>query len=338
MPRCGPQIVLCDLPIRFDTYKGCSHGCKYCFVTRKTDISVIGIDESVESLRKFISGERTRETCWCDWNIPLHWGGMSDPFQPCELDFRQSLKCLELFAETKYPFVVSTKGTSVLRRTEYLELLEKCNAVVQVSLVSPKFDKLEPGAPPFPKRLEDIAVISKAAKRLIIRIQPYIREVRQDIITALPCYKNAGVYGITIEGIKYLQKRPGMVKVGGDFVYPVEKLKADYAMIRDAAHDAGLKFFCAENRLRPMGDSLCCCGIDDAIEGFKTNKANVSHYLYDNPNFDYTRHQTTLDSATSCFKSLAQDSVSSSFFQSHSYAEVMNILIKDKRTVSTMQE
>lgn len=49
--------------------------------------------------------------------------------------------------------------------------------------------------------------------------------MEQDIITALPSYKNAEVYGITIEGIKYLQKRPGMVKVGGDFVYPAEKLK-----------------------------------------------------------------------------------------------------------------
>ena len=24
MPSCGSQIFLCDVPIRFDTYKGCS--------------------------------------------------------------------------------------------------------------------------------------------------------------------------------------------------------------------------------------------------------------------------------------------------------------------------
>lgn len=38
MPEYGSQIVLCDLPIRFDTYKGCSHNCKYCFVQRKKDM------------------------------------------------------------------------------------------------------------------------------------------------------------------------------------------------------------------------------------------------------------------------------------------------------------
>ena len=33
--KCGSQIVLCNLPIRFDTYVGCSHGCRYCFVQKK---------------------------------------------------------------------------------------------------------------------------------------------------------------------------------------------------------------------------------------------------------------------------------------------------------------
>lgn len=28
---CGSQAVLCEYPIRFDTFTGCSHGCKYCY-------------------------------------------------------------------------------------------------------------------------------------------------------------------------------------------------------------------------------------------------------------------------------------------------------------------
>ncbi len=35
MPTCGSQIVICDLPIRFDTYFGCTHQCKYCFAVKK---------------------------------------------------------------------------------------------------------------------------------------------------------------------------------------------------------------------------------------------------------------------------------------------------------------
>ncbi len=256
MPRCGSQVILCDLPIRFDTYTGCSHACKYCFVTRKTDITNISDGESPESLRKFIAGSRTSETEWCDWNIPLHWGGMSDPFQPIEAERRISLECLKVFAETKYPFVVSTKGTPILAITEYLDVLGHCAAVVQVSMFSPQFDKLESGAPPFERRLADISRISKAARRVIVRIQPYVRKVKADILGNLRRYADAGVYGVTIEGIKYFKSRPGMVKVAADYVYPVDVLRRDYEQIREECRRVGLHFFCAENRLRAMGASV----------------------------------------------------------------------------------
>ena len=75
--KCGSQIILCNLPVRFDTYRGCSHGCRYCFAQKKNDISHIERDESVDGLRSFIEGKRGNETEWCDWNIPIHWGGMS---------------------------------------------------------------------------------------------------------------------------------------------------------------------------------------------------------------------------------------------------------------------
>ena len=49
MTSCGSQVVLCDVPIRFDTYKGCSHACKYCFVQRKKDISDIDKGETAKA-------------------------------------------------------------------------------------------------------------------------------------------------------------------------------------------------------------------------------------------------------------------------------------------------
>lgn len=61
-------------------------------------------------------------------------GGVSDPFQPCERYYRMSYNALRVFAETKYPFVVSTKGR-IIAEPEYLELLKKCNCVVQISMV-----------------------------------------------------------------------------------------------------------------------------------------------------------------------------------------------------------
>ena len=153
MPDCGSQVVLCDVPVRFDTYKGCSHLCKYCFVQRKKDITDIEKGETAKALLNFINGQRSQAVNWCDWNIPLHWGGVSDPFQPVEAKYKISLRCLKMFADTKYPFVVSTKG-KLLATKEYLDVLKECNVVVQISMVCSKFDKLEKGAPTYQERLE----------------------------------------------------------------------------------------------------------------------------------------------------------------------------------------
>ena len=56
MPKMS-NILICDMPLRFDTYKGCSHGCEYCFVKLKTDISKIQNDESAQTLLNFINKE-----------------------------------------------------------------------------------------------------------------------------------------------------------------------------------------------------------------------------------------------------------------------------------------
>lgn len=275
--RAGSQVVLCDLPIRVDTYKGCSHACAYCFVKRKMSISDTDVDNCVKQVQRFIAGERKGEYSWCDWKIPLHWGGVSDPFQPAEKQHRASLKLLELFAETQYPFVVSTKGRLVIE-DPYLTLLSKSNAVVQISMVCSKYDKLERGSTTYEERLEMARTLAPRVKRVIARVQPYMLEVFDDVCANIPKLAEAGVHGITIEGMKFVKKKDGMVKVGGDFCYPEHLLKHDFEILRDKCHKHGMSFYCAENRLRSMGDDMCCCGVD-GLPGFQPNNYNLSHLL-----------------------------------------------------------
>ena len=332
MPKCGSQIVLCDIPIRFDTYKGCTHGCKYCFVTRKVDISAPEPDETAASLARFIDGHRTRETQWCDWPIPLHWGGVSDPFQPCERKHRVSRDALRVFADTGHPVVVSTKG-ALIGEPEYLDLIGRCNAVVQFSLCSPQYDRLEPGAPPFEERLRIAARVAQVATRVIVRVQPYTREIRRDLIAQIPRYAAAGIHGIVVEGLKAFRRLPGMVKLGADYVYPSSLLEQDFRQIRHAAHEAGLRFYSGENRLRAMGDHLCCCGID-GLPGFRGNTANLNHYVHDPEGFAFT---PCMESAPAePFRAMRQDSHFSALLRKHSFAEVMRRYVADPEKRKTL--
>jgi len=310
-----------------DTYKGCTHDCKYCFTYRKYDIKSIKTNDGPECLLNFIQGKRIENTRWCDWNIPIHIGGLSDPFQPVEKQKRITYKCLELLAKYKYPFVISTKST-LPATTEYLEILSKCNFVYQVSMLCSEYDKLETGAPSYEERLKSLKPISKIAKRVIIRLQPYIVDYHKQILANIKRIKDQGIYGVVIEGVKMHKATPGLVKIGADFCYPKKLLEQKFLEIKTECKKYGLAFFCGENRLRYLGDSLCCCGTE-GLDGYRHNTANLNHYLYDRENFVFTELMKSPKTATP-FRAICQRAGAGRVLAQASYESIMESCTRDK--------
>lgn len=204
-------------------------------------------------------------------------GGVSDPFQPCEEALGYSYECLKVFEQTQYPFVVSTKG-KLVASDKYLDILKRCNCVVQISAVCSKYDILEKGAPTFEERLEMIRRLSANVKRVIVRVQPYMAEVFDDVYENIPRFSEAGAYGIIIEGMKFVKKKPSLIKIGADFTYQYDLIKEHFLRLQARAHKYGLKCYAGENRIRSYGDSLTCCGID-GLEGFRGNDYNINHII-----------------------------------------------------------
>lgn len=186
---------------------------------------------------------------------------------------------------------------------EYLSLLEKCNCVVQISMVCSKYDKLEPGTPSYEERLEIVRKIAPRVQRVMIRIQPYMPEVFSDVMKNIPRLAEAGAYGIVVEGMKFYKAKPGMVKIGGDNCYPLHVLRRDFESLKAEAHRNGIRFYAGENRLRMMGDSTCCCGID-GLEGFKGNDYNLC-MLLNGQNPEPTENMKQIGTG-GCFQSLNQ--------------------------------
>jgi DNA repair photolyase len=320
----GSQVVICDLPVHFDTYKGCTHGCEYCFTLRKYNNRAFEEKNVLTSVRNFIKGKRNILTNWIDWPIPLHWGAMSDPFQPLEKTHKASLKVLEILAETKYPFVVSTKNTPLLLEEPYASLLKECNVALQVSMVCPDYDPIEPGTPKFRERLKDLPALNKLVKRLIVRSQPYVLGAHMQIAKFIPQYRDAGVYGIILEGMKRIKKSPGFEKLGGEMVYPANSLRAEFSYLKELCHATKLVFLCGENRLRWMSDSPTCCGVS-GMEGFRPNVANMNR-LHECNYSDAMRKCGTAQ----CFKAMDQSTVSTKVFKTASYEKMMETAKKTK--------
>lgn len=280
MIRCGSQCLTCDYPIHMDTYKGCGHGCRYCFVRRKYAINDAKPTDTTRSLRRFIQGGRTFETKWCDWDIPIHWGANSDPFQPLEAVHRKSLACLEVFAETRYPVIISTKNPGMLTQEPYSTLLDRCNAVLQVSMACNRYDTLEPYAPPYSERLKAVQLLRDKVKRIVIRVRPYFPDCHADILKEIPRYAEAGAYAVSVSAFYSQKKQEGMTRYGNSYQFDNDLLFPLYQELKEELHKNGMQFLCSECGLDHMGDSLDCCGCGD-LDGFKPNKFNVSHLAYD---------------------------------------------------------
>ena len=306
MIRCSQQCLICDFPIHLDTYQGCSHKCEYCFAKVKGERAIKPINQKW-AVKRFIEGHRNSETRWCDWNIPIHWGGNSDPFQACETVYKKSLECLEVFAETKHPIIISTKNPVLATTEPYLSLLKQCRCVFQISMCCDSHDKREPGAPPYRERLKAAAILSKNVTRVIARLQPFYIQDYNDVMHELQNYKNAGIYGILIEGYYCTRKADtveGMEKDGSKYGFPIWRLAPMFKAIKAKCHEVGLRFFCGEDQLRFLSDDLACCGTEN-LPDFIPNKFNVEHLAHDEENAKPTFAMQMADTA-GCFGGIRQ--------------------------------
>jgi DNA repair photolyase len=339
MLTCGSQIILCDCPLRMDVYQGCSHQCEYCFARRKDrdrneQIKIVG---SRDELTRFLDHDGKAQFWnhglslnWIDFNVPIHLGGTSDPFQPCESTHKITLDLISEFERTQYPLIISTKGRLVAE-PDYLSVLSKCRVVIQISMACPEYDAMESGAPGFLERLDMVErIIRTTGRRTLARVQPYFPNYFQGIKDQLSRLSKAGIHGIILEGYKGLSRDdPRLIKFMGDMVYPLNILRPQFEELRETAHALGMRFYCGENRLRWMSDDLCCCGCD-GLEGFEPNNFNLNHIFYDDKRPTPSNAQETVGTGD-VFAAITQDAVTYYMVQPLSFAELMNACAASQR-------
>lgn len=302
MPKTASTCDDCSYPINFDTYKGCPHKCIYCFANnrdyegRKGDYVVRG--ETDVSLRNWINGARSPREAWSDWNIPICWGRNADPFPFRERIFRYSLKCLKLFAETKYPFIITTKST-IPTEEPYFSLWEQCNVAFQYSIGVPTpFDKIfEPRAPSFEKRLEAMHKLAPKVKRMIARCQPLFLEHAETLASRLKDIKAAGATHILFGEAYVIGKdfKRGFTarmtsRCGRYFSYKDEDTMNTFRFMKRECENAGLvPSFERRHELNTCGDCCGCAG----IESFVPNRCTLGRRDFFKSEYFVSKSQAT---------------------------------------------
>lgn len=166
----------------FNPYRGCEHGCAYCFArpTHEYFGMSAGLDFETRILVKHGAPELLRrELASSRWKPQvLGMSGVTDPYQPAERHFRLTRRCLQVLAEFRNPVTVITKNHLVTRDVDVLAELaaHRCALVcLSVTTLDPDLARrMEPRASTPERRLDAIRALAQAGVPVGVLVAPVV--------------------------------------------------------------------------------------------------------------------------------------------------------------------
>jgi DNA repair photolyase len=163
-------------------YRGCEHGCIYCFA-RPTH-EYLGLSAGLDFESKIMVKTDAPRLLEEELSSPkwkpqvLVMSGVTDPYQPVERKLRITRGCLEVLAKFRNPVAIITKNRLVTRDIDLLSELASCHAsAVNVSVTSldPDLQRvLEPRTSSPNARLETVATLRAAGIPVGVMVAPII--------------------------------------------------------------------------------------------------------------------------------------------------------------------
>ena len=171
-----------DFEQSLNPYRGCEHGCAYCFARPSHEFLDLspGLDFETKlwakpGLAAALAGELAKPGYRCR---PLALGSNTDCYQPLEGERRLSRQVIELLAECRHPLSIVTKSHLVTRDIDLLAPLA-AEGLVRVALSLTTLDRrlarsLEPRAATPARRLAAIASLAAAGIPTGVMVAPLI--------------------------------------------------------------------------------------------------------------------------------------------------------------------
>lgn len=163
-------------------YRGCTHGCHYCFARKYQPHLELGAGDdfaSVIFVKTNVAEVLRRELDrWRGPDEQVALGTATDPYQPIEGTYGLTRACLEAFRDRPLPLGIVTKGPMVVRDIDVLrDLSAKTRCSVHMSVPSLDDDawrRLEPGTAPPLKRLRAVRALNDAGVRCGVLMAPLV--------------------------------------------------------------------------------------------------------------------------------------------------------------------
>lgn len=173
-----------DIPFdrSINPYRGCEHGCIYCFA-RPTH-AYMGLSAGLDFESKLFAKPDAAKLLERELAKPgykprvIAIGTNTDPYQPIEKEWRIMRQILEVLNKANHPVAIVTKSALIMRDIDILKEMAAKN-LVRVGLSVTTLDRklartMEPRAATPPRRLEAIQALSEAGIRTAIMVAPII--------------------------------------------------------------------------------------------------------------------------------------------------------------------
>jgi DNA repair photolyase len=198
-------------------YRGCEHGCIYCFArpTHTYHGMSAGLDFETQLFVKPDAPELLRKELAAASYTPrtIAMGTNTDPYQPIERKWKLTRRILEVLRDANHPVGIVTKSVLVLRDLDILsEMAAKGLAKVALSVTTldPKLARaMEPRASTPTKRLEAIRELSRAGVPTAIMTAPIVPAINDAEIERL---LDAGAANGAVEAGFVMLKMPFEIK------------------------------------------------------------------------------------------------------------------------------
>ncbi|ESR24797.1 PA0069 family radical SAM protein [Lutibaculum baratangense] len=187
-----------------NAYRGCEHGCAYCFA-RPTH-AYMGMSPGLDFETRLFAKPNAAELLEKELAAPgyecktIAIGTNTDPYQPIEREHRITRQILEVLERANHPVGIVTKSALVTRDIDILSRMAG-KGLAKVALSVTTLDRklaraLEPRAATPPRRLETIMRLAEAGIPTSVMVAPVIPALNDPEIEAiLAAAAGAGAVG-----------------------------------------------------------------------------------------------------------------------------------------------
>lgn len=197
----SPDVPFC---YSLNPYRGCSHGCSYCYA-RPTH-EYLGFGPGLDFESKIVIKPNAAEL-FRKWLVegsrkgravePVMISGVTDCYQGCEKQFELTRQCLEVARDFRYPVQLITKNALILRDLDLIGELAEMDLVsvaISVTTLDQSLTRImEPRTSAPAARLEAIRRITETGCPTMVMVAPIIPGINeQEIPGVLKAASDAG--------------------------------------------------------------------------------------------------------------------------------------------------